>query len=186
MKVITAPAKPWYCLYTDPRCEWRVAGDLFVMGYETLTLYERVKTRHARYERDAKKWLFPRYVFTRFPGAPNSEEHKQGISDAINLRGVHHILGTLAGPWRVEDETVQELVGLLQVNEQGCIPAPIVPIRPKAAPGSVLPIVDGTLAGLFAMIISDGRESLRVWVQDANGRLGQFQATLPAKALGLA
>lgn len=164
----------WHCAYTDPRCEWRVSGDLFTMGYETLVLYRMVCIADARKSMKVRRWLYPRYVFADLPD-------NDAIADCINLRGVHHLIGSVRGPIKVPEQVIGQLRAM--AGADGLVDTPEETVRIRVRAGTAVRIADGPLAGLFALVIQDLGDEIEAWVQ-AFGR-DRVKTTLSPRALGL-
>lgn len=164
----------WFCAYTDPRCEWRVAGDLWAMGYETLTLYHLVMLEGMKKSFKVKRWFYPRYVFADLPD-------NDAVADLIYLRGVNHLLGTVRGPIHVPDMVIDRLKEM--AGADGLVDMPEETVRLRVRAGTAVRIADGPLSGLFALVIQDLGDEIEAWVQ-AFGR-DRVKTTLSPKALGL-
>ena len=164
----------WYAVHTKPGKEWRVHRSLTEIGYETLHLHYAGTVKHARKVVPKLKPYFPRYVFVRIIEG-------QGFYPVNSNWDVSTIVYGVDGPLAISDDMIEELRG--RGDDWGLVGGcsdDMEPARVRYGAATRVKIKDGPLAGLFATILTDEGETLKLLVEMFRGKV---EATMLPEAV---
>ena len=129
----------WYCLSSQPKHERIAATHLWKRArlevFAPLVRYQRVRGRRKIWNTEA---MFPGYLFARFDFKTRSRE----VRSFPGIRGIVHF-GDLVPP--VPEELLAQLRAA--IGEEETVTISTVPTQ-----GTEVTIIDGTLAGLQALV----------------------------------
>ncbi len=155
----------WYAVHTKPQRERQVTTLLHKLGLATLFLHFNDVTRHARRERRVTRAYYPRYVFA-------------GASDPFWVPEINRTIGVSTvvyrgdKPLEVPAEVIEESRqrgdnnGLVAMTQEDAKKH-----RLRFRKGEQVQIMDGPLAGLFAIVALDSGPTVRVWLQMFGGKV---------------
>jgi transcription antitermination factor NusG len=155
----------WYAVLTKSQKESQVDVLLRKLGLTTLFLHFNDVTRHARREREVTRALFPRYVFA-------------GASDGFWVPEINRTIGVSTVVLR-GDQPLEVPVAVIEELRQRGDKKGLVAMAPEATKehrrrfrqGEQVRIIDGPLAGLFAIVGLDSGPAVRVWLEMFGGKV---------------
>ncbi len=155
----------WYAVHTNSRKEGLVDDLLMQQGFETLYLHFLDTIKHARRTRMVKRSLFSRYVFA-------------GIMDGLTIFDINCTIGVSTvvcrgdKPLDIPVPVIEELrqrgdeVGMVAMS-----PEAVEEHRRRFRKGEQVRIMDGPMAGLFAIVALDSGPMVRVWLEMFGGKV---------------
>ncbi len=153
----------WLAVHTNARKEGLVNDLLRGQGIETLYLHYRTTVKHARKKRVVYRPYFARYVFAQPGDIPLA---------AINRTiGVSTIVYQGDRPLVIPAPVIEELQA--RGNEAGRVQMSLgeKTERRRFNRGEQVCIVDGPMAGLFAVVALDSGREVRVWLEMFGGKV---------------
>jgi len=128
----------WYALYTRPRNEKKIDGELNKLGLNTFLPVKTITKLWSDRKKVIKEPLFPSYVFVY----ANLKERLM----ALQPRGVIRMVSFNGQPTRIPEDQIN---AVRRIIESGQTPV----VHPYFAKGDKVQIVSGPLAGLEGFVI---------------------------------
>ena len=155
----------YYAVHTKPQKEGLVELLLRKQGLATLFLHFNDVVRHARREREVIRSFFPRYVFA---GASDG----YWVPEINRTIGVSTVIYRGDQPLEIPGAVIEELKQ--RGDESGLVvmsPEAVEEHRRRFRKGEQVQIIDGPLAGLFAIVSLDSGREVRVWLAMFGGKV---------------
>lgn len=155
----------WYAVHTNARKEPLVNQYLQRQSFDTLFLHYGVVVKHARRTRRVIRSYFTRYVFV-------GVYEGQALYDINRTPGVSTVVYLGDKPLEIPVPVIEELrargdsAGRVQF-----LPKERAEHRKRWQKGQSVCVVDGPLAGLFAVVALDRGHEVSVWLDMFGGKV---------------
>ena len=172
MNTLELPA--WFAVHTHARKEPLVAQYLQRQGFDTLFLHYSTVVKHARRTRRVIRSYFTRYVFVGL-------HEGQGMYDVNRGPGVSTVVYLADKPLEIPAPVIEELRA--RGDARGLVrflPKERAEHRKRWQKGQSVCVVDGPLAGLFAVVALDKGHEVKVWLEMFGGKV---EALFPPEGL---
>ena len=155
----------WYAVLTRPQKEGLAELLLRKQGFETLYLHYHTTIKHARRTRNVIRAYFPRYLFA-------------GAADGLSVPQINRTIGVSTvvycgdKPLDIPAAVIEELRS--RGDRQGRVkmtPQAVGQHRRRFRKGEQVRIMDGPMAGLFAIVSLDNGRAVRVWLDMFGGKV---------------
>ena len=172
---MNTPALPtWFAVLTNVRKESLVNQYLRRQDFDTLFLHFSAVVKHAMRTRRVIRALYARYVFV-------GVYEGQALYDVNRTPGVSTVLYLNDKPLEIPAPVIEELRA--RGDARGLVrflPKERAEHRERWQKGQSVCVVDGPLAGLFAVVALDKGHEVKVWLEMFGGKV---EALFPPEGL---